>query len=81
METYELQNMELGVASAPYRFFEVHVLKPMAAAIAKMEGFYQDEDNAQLVIRYILLRTNYSVLFLRIRLYFILVCFACYFLL
>lgn len=49
MEAYELQNMDLGVASAAYRFFELHVLKPMAEAIAGMESVYQDKTNAQLV--------------------------------
>eukprot|EP00752_Nemacystus_decipiens_P005386 g4883.t1 len=49
MEAYELANMDLGTESAAYRFFELHVLKPMAEAIADMEGFYQDETNAQLV--------------------------------
>lgn len=49
MEAYELANMDLGTASAAYRFFELHVLKPMAEAIAEMEGVYQDDTNAQLV--------------------------------
>lgn len=51
MEAYELQNMERGMASAAYRFFELHVLKPMAEAIAEMESLYQDESNSQLVRR------------------------------
>lgn len=49
MEAYELANMDLGTASAAYRFFELHVLKPMAGAIAEMEGVYQDDTNAKLV--------------------------------
>lgn len=49
METYELQNMELGAASAAYRFFQLRILKPMAEAIAEMESLYQDDTNAKLV--------------------------------
>lgn len=56
MEAYELANMDLGTASAAYRFFELHVLKPMAEAIAEMEGVYQDDTNAQLVRNAIVVR-------------------------
>ena len=49
MEAYELANLDLGAASAAYRFFLLHVLKPMAEAIAEMEGVYQNDTNAQLV--------------------------------
>jgi len=56
MEAYELRNMKLGKGSAAHRFFELHVLRPMAGAISMMEAVYQDESNAQLV------RTSIQVL-------------------
>lgn len=59
MEAYELQNMGLGTASAAYRFFELHVLRPMAEAIAEMEEVYQDDTNAQLVCNLVIWRTLY----------------------
>lgn len=49
MEAYELQNMELGTDSAAYRFFTLHVVKPMTMAIAAMEEDYDDPANAQMV--------------------------------
>lgn len=49
MEAYELQNMELGVESAVYRFFTLHVVTPMSAAIAEMEDVFEDPSNAKMV--------------------------------
>lgn len=49
METYELQNMELGIESAAYRFFTLHVVNPMSSAIAAMESVYEDPSNARVV--------------------------------
>ena len=49
MEEYELTNMELGVDSAAYRFFTVHVMRPMHEAIADVEAFYGDPLRARLV--------------------------------
>lgn len=53
MEAYELQNMELGVESAVYRFFTLHVLTPAMGAINAMDSVYEDSANANMVGGYI----------------------------
>ena len=49
MEAYELHNMELGVDSAAYRFFTLHVLTPAVGAINDMDKVYEDTANASKV--------------------------------
>ena len=46
MEAYELHNMKLGVESAAYRFFTLHVLTPAVRAINDMDKVYEDTANA-----------------------------------
>lgn len=61
IEAYELQNMELGIESAAYRFFTLHVVNPMSSAIEAMEDVYDDPANARVVSR---VSSNTSCLFL-----------------
>ena len=49
MESYELTNMKLGTESAAYRFFTIHVMGPMNAAIVEMEEFDEDAGNTRTV--------------------------------
>lgn len=49
MEAYELHNMELGTNSAAYRFFTLHVMKPLTSAITAMEDVYEDAENMLMV--------------------------------
>ena len=49
MEDYERQNMELGTGGATYRFFTLHVLRPVVSAIVAAESYYGKPSNAKLV--------------------------------